>query len=471
MPPLKQVKLLLTPLVLVSVIALLASGCNGGSMSPTSNPTSNQSTGSSFVIGTDQPMASVASFTVQIESVELSDGNGHTASLVSGTPTVDFARYNGLQTLLDMNDVPVGTYTSVTITLGTATLGYLNTSATPPMITTETATLTSTTVNAALNTPLIVTQGGAPAGLRLDFDLHKSIEVDSNGNITGTVDPTFDVSVVGISDAGAYVDEFFAAVVTPPSGTSEPQSFTIQGPHGRQFTVSTNSQTEWDGDASLSALTTSSIVVVSGELDKLDATIDADEVGIVSQDGFYAAGLVTYVTPPTGLANSFDLYVRGTLPSTTGVDPGQIAQVNLSGNEKYSIYWMHNPLTQFLFSQSGLLAGQHVAVGGPASGAANGNAVTVKRVMLRHWGYNGTVVAGSENASNGTFQMTVNGFAGQLIPETVTVFVGGHCGFRSGFSEFSDISDGDKVRVVGLLLKAPTTGQAVLLARYLDDMD
>ena len=162
--------------------------------------------------------------------------------------------------------------------------------------------------------------------------------------------------------------------------------------------------------------------------------------------------------------------MRGTLPATTGVSDGQIAQVNLSGNEEYSIYWMHNPLTQFLFSQSGLLAGQHVAIGGPASGAANGNAVTVNRVMLRHWGYNGKVVAGSQNAGQGTFQMQVNGFAGQLIPETVTVFVGGNCGYRYGFNGFGDVSDGDKVRVVGLLLKVPTTGQAVLLARYVDDL-
>ena len=49
--------------------------------------------------------------------------------LLSGSPTVDFARFNGLQTLLDLNAVPVGTYTSVQITLGTATIGYLDTQA------------------------------------------------------------------------------------------------------------------------------------------------------------------------------------------------------------------------------------------------------------------------------------------------------------------------------------------------------
>ena len=82
-------------------------------------------------------------------SMELTDGSGHTASLISGTPTVDFARYNGLQSLLDMNDVPVGTYTGVAITLGTATIGYLNTTTPPPTIATMPATLTTSTVNVA----------------------------------------------------------------------------------------------------------------------------------------------------------------------------------------------------------------------------------------------------------------------------------------------------------------------------------
>jgi hypothetical protein len=418
-------------------------------------------------------MASVASFAVQVESVVLTDGSGNTASLVSGTPTVDFARYNGLQGLLDMNDIPVGTYTGVQITLGAASLGYLNTTTTPPSITTEAATLTSPTVTLTLDKPLVVATGGAAVGLRMDFDLQKSILVDANG-ITGTVDPTFHVNTVTNTDSAAHIDEFIAAVVTPPSGTAEPQSFVVQGPHGEQFTIDTTSQTAWEGDASLSALTTSSIVLIAGQLDSADQTLDADEVAIVSQSGFYAGGLVTYVTPATGAATSFDLYVRGLLPTTTGIQLGNIAQVNLTGSEEYSLYWMHNSFTQFtqlFFNQSGLLAGQHVAVGGPASGAANESAVTVNRVLLRHWGYIGTVVPGSENAANGTFQMQVNGFAGVLIPETITVYMGAKTDFRYGFGAFSDLTDGINVRVVGLLIKDPATGKAVLLARHVDSFD
>lgn len=422
------------------------------------------------MVGTDAPMASVTSFSVVVSSIQAfttNDCSGTGVSLVSGTPTVDFARFNGLQTLLDMNDVAVGTYNCVSISLGSATLGYLDTSGGgAPVIATEAATLPSAALTYPLSTPMIVATAGAPVGLHMDFNLRKSIVVDSNGNITGAVNPTFNVKAVNNQDPGAYIDEFDAAVLTTTA-----QSFTIQGPHGRQFTVNVSGSTEWDGGASLGGLTSSSIVQVSGFLDRADATIDADEVAVLSDSGFYAAGQLTYVTPSSGPATSFDLYVRGTLPASTGVVDGDIATINLSGSEKFSIYWMHGPLAQFLFNPSGLLPGQHIAVGGPATGATSASNVTVKRVMLRDWGFNGTVVAGSENSTTGSFQMQVNGFAGVLIPQTVTVYLADNCSFRDGWTGFSNITDGANVRVVGLLLKDPTSGNTVLVGHYVDDLD
>jgi hypothetical protein len=455
------------PIYLLSLAtaSLLAAGC-GGSVEGTT--ATNSVTGPAFVIGTDAPMSSVTSFSVQLMSVNAVDANGNSVSLISGTPTVDFARFNGLQTLLDMNDVPAGTYTSVQITLGPATIGYLNTvSGSAPTIASEAATFSSNMVSIPLSSPLIVT-AAQPVGLHMDFDLRKSIQVNGSGQITGQVVPTFDVNAVATGDSGAYIDEFDAAIV---SVNAAAQSFVIQGPHGRNFTVNVNGSTEWDNNEGLSSLTTSSIVQISGILDKADATIDADEVAILSQNGFFADGQVTYVTPATGVATSFDLYVRGLLPTTTGLTLGQIAQVNLTGSEKFFIYWMRNPLTQYLFNNSTLLPGQSVAIGGPATGATNPQDVTVNRVVLRHWGYNGTVVAGSVNSSTGTFQMQVNGFLGLLIPQTVTVYTSSVTSFRSGFTGFSSVTSGANVRAVGLLVKDPTSGQTVLLARYVDQLN
>lgn len=453
----------------VALIALLASGCGTTSNgNPSNSSSSSTPAGPAFIIGTDAPLAGVVSFAVQVQSVDAIDTNGNQVPLLSGSPTVDFARYNGLQTLLDMNDVPVGTYSSIAITLGSATIGYLQTqSGAPPAIQTMPAVLTQATFTQQLKSPLVVAQSG-PVGIHLDFDLRQSIQVDSSGQITGQVTPTFDIKAITPSDPEAYIDEFDTGVV---SVNAAGQSFVIQGPHGRQFTVNVTGQTEWDNNESISNLSTSSIVQISGTLDRADSTIDADEVAILSQDGFYAAGQITYVQPPSGTASSFDLYVRGLLPTSTGLSLGQIAQINLSGSEKYFIYWMHNPLTQFLFNAGALVPGQHVSVGGPASGAMNPQAVTVKRVVLRHWGYVGTVVPGSINDGNHTFQMDVKGFAGLLVPGPVTVFVADGTHFRDGLTKLDDAGSVTRIRVVGLLIKDPFSGNLVLLAHYVDDLD
>ncbi len=465
MPPKMHGRLLLPSLLALTASALLVAGCSSGS----STSSANAAKGPSFLIGTDAPLGSVTSFLVQVQSISATDSNNTTVQLLSSPATVDFARYNGLQTLLDLGNVPAGTYNSVSVTLGAATIGYLDTTVPgPPVIKTMPATITTPTTTATLSDPLVVTTGGAPMGLRVELNLYKSVQVDTTGQITGVVSPVFRIERVGDDDTGAHIDEFTAAVVSVNAGA---QSFVVQGPHGTTIPVNVTAQTEWANNATLNDLTSSSIVQISGKLDSTTLAIDASEIAIVSQNGFYASGLVTYVNPASGPATSFDLYVRGLLPTNTGLTLGQIATVDLSGSENFSIYWRHDMLSQYVFNQSTLLPGQSISVGGPASGAANASAVSVNRVVLHHWGFNGVVVPGSVNTSMGTFQMQITGFAGVLVPQTVTVYITNGTDFRDGWSGLSDLSDNAHVRVVGLLLKDPTSGATILVGHDVDDLE
>jgi hypothetical protein len=477
MSPETREKLLRYALLPLAAAALAIAGCTS---SMTAGTQSNVPTGSAFLVGTDAPLAAVVSFQVQLMDVELTNGTTTTSTLVKGTPTVDFARFNGLQTLVDMNQVPAGTYTGVTFVLGTGTVGYLNTTGGgAPTIATAPAAFSTSTVTFNLPKSLTIGTNTPPVGLRMDFDLGQSIPVDSNGNIelnsSGdvTVNPTIDVSTVTRTDLGAHIDLLYGSVVTLPTSATEPSSFTIQGPHGEQFTINTSSTTEWDGGASLSALNTNSVVEVAGALDPADQTLDADEVALITDSKFYARGLVTYVTPATGAATNLDLYVRATEPSSLADVPlGGIAQVDITGKENYGIYWMHNAFTQLLFNSSALSPGQEIVVGGTEAEAtpATGTAITVNRIHLENWGYEGTVVNGSQSSAQGLFQMQITGFAGQVVPSTVTVYLGPFCDFRYGFGAFNDLSNGTKVRVVGLLLKNSTNGNLVLLARHIDGL-
>src|ERR1700684_954822 len=178
-------------------VAAFVSGCSAGSGSaPSSSGSPPAQSGSVYVLGTDAPLPSVVSFAVNVQSITLSNGSATPVSILNGAQTVDFARFNGLSTLLDFNSIPTGTYTTATITLGSATLGYLNVqSGTPPAIATMPATLTQSVVTINLASPFVVNAGDMDA-LRFDFNLQKSIQVDANGNITGQVTPTLDLKAL-----------------------------------------------------------------------------------------------------------------------------------------------------------------------------------------------------------------------------------------------------------------------------------
>jgi len=469
----KPMKWLIEILVLVLGIVVGASGCGGGGSSMT--PTPQQPSGSVFVTGTDAPLPGVLSFQVDITGMTVSDGMNPPVSVLSGTQTVDFARLNGLHTLLDLNSIPAGTYLSVNVTLANPEIAYLNVTnpqTTPPTrpaiatlngTTSPAVTLTQSSVAITLSSPLTVTAGDI-IGLAFDFDLRDSIQVDSNGQLSGVVNPTLKLKTVTPSDADAYIDDFVAGVTSV--GTS---SFMIQGPHGHQFTVNVNDQTEWENGESISNLTNTSIVEIAGTLDRTSGAILGDTVAIVSQNSFFAGGLVTFVDPATNMANDFDLYVRSVLPSGTGFQSGQISTIDLTGNENYFIYWWHNKFSNFLFNSSLLVPGQHVSVGGPFSNGA----VTVKRVVLQHEGHSGSWVVGSTDTGASTFQFNSNGVAGVLFNGPITVYCAPFTKFKGGLTGLGSLTGTAAInlRVVGLVPKDPISGQPVFVAHSVELMN
>jgi len=484
--------------VACAAVALMA-GC--GSNGSPSSPSTNSQSAPVFLTGTDAPLPSVVSFQVTINSVTLSNGGNNGVDILQSAQTIDFARYNGLQTLLDFNSVPAGTYNTVTVSLSNPVISYVNLSSatppTPPTITTvNNATLTNSTVTVQLPNSFTVTAGQA-AGLKMDFDLRQSILTDSNGQVTGSVSPTIDFTALTPNTASAEIDEFYATVVSVNTSQS---TFMIQGPHGRQYTVALNqanngsgvTTTEWDdtGDESgnsqganngtinlANLVPNQTIVDVAGQFQPSTQTLDATDVAIVSQTGFYADGTISYVTPATGTATAFQMYVRSLLPTDTGIQLGGLANVQLTGSENFFVFRRGSPLLQFLFNSSLMVPGQNVSIGGPAIGAADANSVPSQRVVLHLAGFTGTVVPGSVSPAGENFQMVPNGLNGYLLSNgnpsgnPVRVYLVGQSVFRDGFTGVSDLdslSGTAIVRVVGLVLKDPATGQPVIIGRYID---
>jgi hypothetical protein len=443
--------------------ALILSSCGRASVSSGPSP---QDQASIYTLGTDAPLPSVVSCEVTVSGITLKNGSTN-VSVLSQPQIVDFAQLSGLHQLLDLTAVPMGTYTSATITIGSPVIRYIDTTNNPPTIS---GTLSQSSVTVNLAQPVVVSDAD-PFGLRMEFDLRQSLQTDSNGQVTGAVNPVFEVALLNSADSQVSIDDFHGGVVGATGGNT----FTIQGPHGRQWTVVTGDSTMLDDpNTSVNSFTTNTIVEVSGTLDPVTHTIDASEVEVVSNDDFFMGGLLTSVGPATGPATAADLYVRDLLPAVNGVSDGQIETLALNSSEKYMIEHINLPLTTLLFNNSELAAGQRVGIGGELTTTNGTSTLTVHRVVLRRQGQAGAWIPGStviQKGNAGTFQLNDNWTAGVLLPSPLTVMTTNDTNFINldGLSALQGTQP-ISIRVVGFILVDQATNQPVAVARSVEEL-
>ncbi|HLW83032.1 MAG TPA: hypothetical protein VKS20_13425 [Candidatus Acidoferrales bacterium] len=451
--------------IFVVLVLIVLAGCAGNSMNQ--DP---PQMGNVFTLGTDaQPtFPSVVSFQVMITGITVNNAGG-SLPVLQNPVTIDFARFSGLHDLLDLQPVPNGSYSSLTISGSTPVIGFLDTTQTPPALNSINGTPGTFSVTVPLAKALVVDANDL-VGLLIDLDLAQTIQTQ-NGQVTGTITPTFDVRALTADDSEAEIDDFRGSVTNIDTSTS---SFAMDGGHGRSWTVVTNTQTSWDDGGSFSALTTNSIVEVSGKLDRVTHEIDADEVEIVSQDHFFVGGLATYVNPPTPApATELQLYVRSELPDVQNVAPlGAIDSFALNGSEKYFIADFRNPLTTLLFNNMTLAPGQRLGIGGSLSGSGASQTLTVHRVVLGRQGQEGSWVAGStqiQSGDSGTFQINDDYLAGILLPQPLTVISTQFTNYvnLSGLSALSGTGPFN-LRIVGFILVNQQNNQQELVARRVE---
>jgi Domain of unknown function (DUF5666) len=462
----RNLKAMGVSLVLLAVAGLCS--CSGGS-SPASNPAP-QTQGSVFTVATDAPLQSVVSCQLMISSVTLFNGTNNVP--VMNTPQViDFAQLSGLHQLMDLTPVPTGTYTSATVMVSSPVVSFIDTTQNPPIISTiSNGTVSPNVVTVNFATPFMLTDSQL-VGLRMELNLQQSLVTDMNGQVTGGIDPVFHMELLGADDSSVSIDDFYGGFVA----SEGPTSFLIQGPKGRQWTVHTGPNTIFDDpNDPMSSFTTDTIVEVSGSLDPVTHDIDATEIEVVSNDGFFLAGLFTSIRPASGPATAVDLFVRAELPDINGVEDGQIETLALDNTEQYRIANIQNPITTLLFNNSALAAGQSVGVGGRLVTTNGLPALTVHRVVLRRQGQEGTLVPGQtviQSGNEGSFELTDDWTDGILLPSPLPVLTTNATNFinLTGLSGLTGMT-AIPLRVVGFILINPATGTPVMVARSVEEL-
>ena len=454
--------------VFVSLFAaLLLSSCGGG----TSSSSTSNGQASVFTVGTDAPLPSIVSCQLMVTGITIFNGTTN-VSVLSTPQIVDFAQFNGLHQLLDLNAVPNGTYTSATVTIASPVIGYINVNPpNPPTASTINGTLSVSSVTVNFPQPFVLDASDL-VGLRMEFDLRQSLQVDGNGQVTGVVNPVFEMNLLNATDAGVSIDDFHAGVI----GVTGANTFTVQGPHGRQWQVTTNDSTVFDDpDIPMSSFTASTIVSLTGTIDPVSHAIDASEVEVISNDKFFLGGLLTYVNPASPQpATQADIYVREELPAISGISDGQIETLGLNGSERYRIGNINLPLTTLLFSNTLLAPGQRVDIGGPLTTSNGTETLTVHRVILRRQGQSGSWVSGStmvQSGNAGSFQLTDDWTAGILLPAPLTVLTTNDTNFinLTGLGALSGPGP-IQIRVVGFILINQANGQPVMVARSVEQL-
>lgn len=442
-------------------LAMIGLGC--GSSKSSTSLTQGQ-TANVFLTGEDAPLASVVAFNVTLNSVTLNAQGGGTASVISTPVTVDFARLLGLRSPLAFNSVAAGTYTSATFVLANPVIDYIT--LTPsPAVTTLNGTFPNSqnpfTVTVNFPQPMVVSGNGL-AGLKMEMDIRQSLAVDSNGQITGAVNPVIYVKATRASDSDGQVTDLIGGLVSVSAANN---SFVLQGPYGRQVTVDVSSSTQFNGGWNINDLAAPAFVAVQGFF-QADGTLMAKAVEVVTTDHSFVSGRVlAETTNGSGQLQTITMWVGETGADMVSV-VDSIQTFDVSAVSTYDICFMNNFLTNAVFNSTSVVVGQRVFIGGSFVNST----FTADMISLRLQGVYGVFVPGSVVASGnaGSFQLSNNGLVGYSAggPVTINTFSGTEFFNLTGLNQLQTTSTAIPLVTRGLLLKDPVSGNPEMFAGW-----
>jgi hypothetical protein len=294
--------------------ALLLCACSGGGnpMSGSSTtPPSSGTSGVAMVTITDQP-GDFLSYMVNVVSLKLARADGTVVETLPATTTVDFAQLVNLSEVISAQQVPSGSYTSVSMTLDyssanivvdngagglTVPAGNIINGATMNPLVSPNSQVTLT-LQLPSGAPLVITNRTV-SNLALDFNLSASDSVTPTTITSSTAASAVMVTVNPVLVASLTPDTSKQIRVRGPlagvTNTSSQTSYTVQvwpfftasGNMGQvvvyttattSFTLNGTSYTGNAGLAALAMLPTGTLTLAYGTFDKTTDTFTAAQV-------------------------------------------------------------------------------------------------------------------------------------------------------------------------------------------------
>lgn len=422
--------------VWIAALALALSACGGGSSSSSSGssttpvstatatdcsaPTKSDADGCAYVDMTDAP-GDFLTYTVNVTSITLVRKDGTKVDVLPQTTSVDFAQYSDLDEFLSLADMPLGTYTSGSITLdySSADIEVQDSSGNAVQVKPVDASgnaVTTLTLQVQLSdTGELVLVPGVPKVFQLDFNLAASNVVDLTHDtvtvqpfLVASVDPDFNnqVRVRGPLGSVDTADSSFKLGLRPfDVGSGD---FGDMGILTTSTTVFNIDQTPYQGSAGLTALAaagTATAVVAKGSYDFGSHRFVATEVdagsSVLGGTLDAAEGVVLSRSANTLVLRGATLYRAGqtaTFHDDVSVTLGAGTVVHEEGSPKKT------------FSINDISVGQRLRVFGTLTDT-NPSALaldaTAGFASLRYTRFDGTVVT-APNGSGSSITMAVD---------------------------------------------------------------
>jgi len=438
-------------------LASTLTACGGGSNSTTTSnpsPTPAAKTAVQVNIG-DSPADWMLAFSMNVTSMSLTGSNGSVSVVSSSTP-MEMTHLMGTMQPLAMLSAPQGTYSGASITIGSATVMYMD----PTTKAAVQATIPGPmTANVSFSSPITV--GSTPMAMGFDLDLANSVTGSAGGTLS--MNPVFHVTsgMQGstLDPSGGGIQQMMGSV-SSVSGSG----FSMTSMQAAQsFAFTTNSSTVFDG-TSMGSMSSGMLVIVDATMQSDGSMLATKIRSMMGSGGAMGGGVITAVTgqPPTQL----------TMVMQNGAGTGMMASdfaagvtINLSGSTTYEIDDDNMDMSGLpftpVFDASHVYVGQSVmpiSSGGMMSGSGGGmmgggsmaGTMTASSLELAPQGLSGTVATAISSGSATNFMLTLpsdSAFTTMTGATSVTVYQ------QTGTAVVgtSPIASGSTVHAFGLL--------------------
>jgi hypothetical protein len=302
--------------------------------------------------------------------------------------------------------------------------------------------------------------------LKIDMDIRQSLAVDTNGQVTGTVNPVIYIKATHASDPDGQITDLTGGLVSVNSSNN---SFVLQGPYGHQLTIYVNGSTLFNSGWSINNMATPAIVGVQGAF-QADGSLMASNVEVITTSQSFISGRVLQITNNnSGDAQQIVMWVGETGADMVS-DVDTIQTVNVSSISTYDVCFFNGPVTNAVFNPTSVVVGQRIFVGGSYSSGV----FTPQMISLRLQGVYGTFVPASVSVTDdnlGSFEISNNGLVGYSVggPVTVNTFNLTYFYDLTGLNQLQATSTDMPLVVRGLLLENPTSGVPQVYAGFVAD--